>query len=351
MRGDSMNSVLIRNVNVESFDELPISPLDLEEKYPVTGAAANLVWESREDLKRIFWGKDPRLVVVAGPCSIHDETAAYDYARRLAALKAKVKDRILLIMRVYHEKPRTTIGWKGLVNDPFLDGTYDVAAGLELVRKIQVNILDIGVPIATEFIDPAFPPFLADPATLSCIGARNAESNTQRQMASGLSSVVGFKHDVIGNLQVAVNGIIAASNPAKYPSVTPSGRIGLVSTTGNKFCFPIVRGGKQPNYYAYCLDELEKLLVAAKLMLSYLVDCSHGNSRKDHKQQADVFDACLCQRKDGRIGIKGLMLESNINAGKQNIKDRPLRYGVSVTDACIDWQTTEGLIMLAYKSL
>jgi 3-deoxy-7-phosphoheptulonate synthase len=341
------------DLHVERYIPL-ITPGKLQKELPLTPASEKTVMEGRKIIQDILTGKDPRLMVVTGPCSIHDETAALEYARRLAALQAEVKDHFYLIMRVYFEKPRTTVGWKGLINDPNLDGSCDMAAGLCRARKLLLEITAMGLPTATELLDPITPQYIAGLICWSAVGARTTESQTHREMASGLSMPVGFKNATDGDLNVAVNAIMAASAVQNFIGIDPEGRGCIVRTTGNPWAHLVLRGGGgRPNYDTVSIAEAGEKLAAKGLPQAIMVDCSHANSNKDYQRQAQVWQDVINQRLDGNHAIIGLMLESNLAAGNQKIPTdlRQLAYGVSITDACIDWETTAQLIRSANEQL
>ena len=293
-------------------------------------------------------GKSGKFLVIAGPCSIHDVTAGLDYAERFAALAERVKDRLLMVMRVYFEKPRTTVGWKGLIMDPHLDGTNDISHGLHVSRRFLLDVIHAGVPTATELLDPITPQYIADLICWSAVGARTTESQTHRQMASGLSMPIGFKNGTMGNLEPAINAIKAATQPQTFLGVGMDGRASAVSTSGNPDCHIILRGGEAgPNHHAPDVATARELLRAHKLTEAIMIDASHGNCRKDHRLMPGVFAEIIRQRAAGDASIIGAMLESNLVAGAQKfpLGNEPLRYGQSITDACIDWETTEELIL------
>lgn len=343
----------IQDVNIRDTVQL-ISPADLKLELPLSSDAAESIIASREIVKKILAGEDDRLIVVVGPCSIHDVDAARTYAGRLRELASEVEDRLLLVMRVYFEKPRTTVGWKGLINDPHLDDTFDVAAGLKLARKLLIDVAELGLPAATEMLEPITPQYIADLVTLASIGARTTESPTHRQMASGLSMPVGYKNGTDGSLQTAINAMEAAQSPHSFLGIDMQGKICVVNTKGNPWGHLILRGGRSgPNYSAESIGDACEQLNAAGLPPRVLVDCSHANSGKDHRQQSLVWNDVIAQRAAGNESIVGLMLESNLHAGRQDLVAdlTQLRHGVSITDACIDWDETRSLILDAYSRL
>ncbi len=341
------------DINVVETRALP-SPAKLVAELPKTDAQAEFVTRTRRDLHRIIFTDDKRLLLVVGPCSIHDLEAGREYARRLAILATEVSDRIMIVMRVYFEKPRTTVGWKGLVMDPHLDGSHDIATGLKLARSFLGEVLDLGLPTATELLDPITPQYIADLVCWSAIGARTTESQTHRQMASGLSMPLGFKNGTDGTLGSATNAIKAAAQPQTFLGINIEGEASAVVTRGNPDCHIVLRGGSNgSNYSPDHIAATEAQLNKAGLHNSILVDCSHDNSDKNPAQQPEVMRALLTQITAGNRSIMGAMIESNLEAGKQNFpqpKDQ-LRYGVSITDGCIDWKTTEALIREIHTAL
>jgi 3-deoxy-7-phosphoheptulonate synthase len=343
----------IKNLNVAS-----ISPLDPPSEYlaeiPITREVEELVVRSRQEVADIVSGDDDRLLVITGPCSIHDEAAGREYAERLAALAAEVSDNVMVVMRVYFEKPRTTVGWKGLINDPNLDGTCNMAEGLRRARQFLMGVCEIGLPCATEFLDPFTPQYIADLISWGAIGARTAESQTHRQLASGLSMPIGFKNGTGGSIQLAVDGMIAASAQHAFLGIDDAGSAAVVQTSGNDSCHIVLRGGSDgPNYDAEHVAVAQKALQNSGMAPNLVVDCSHANCDKDHTKQPVAFRDVLTQRVDGNRGIVGVMLESHLNAGNQSLNgDRSsLKYGVSITDPCVDWQTTEALLREAAEVL
>ena len=341
------------DLNVVETRTLP-SPTALLAELPKTTAQAAFVAHSREDIRRIIFTDDRRFLLLIGPCSIHDVDAGRDYARRLAALAREVSDRVVVVMRVYFEKPRTTVGWKGLVMDPHLDGSHDIAAGLRLGRTFLGDVLDLGLPTATEFLDPITPQYVADLVCWGAIGARTTESQTHRQMASGLSMPLGFKNGTDGSLQAAVNAIKAAGQPQTFLGINLDGAASAVVTRGNPNCHVVLRGGAAgPNFSPDHIAQTEALLAKANLPKSILVDCSHDNSAKKPELQPEVMRALLTQIAAGNRSIMGAMIESNLSAGNQAfpVPKETLRYGVSITDGCIDWPTTETLVREIHTAL
>jgi 3-deoxy-7-phosphoheptulonate synthase len=341
------------NLRIRSLEPL-VPPARLCALLPLDPAATRTIVEGRRAVEGILAGDDPRLMAVVGPCSIHDLDGARDYARRLHGIAGRVGDRLLVVMRVYFEKPRTTVGWKGLINDPHLDDTFDVATGLRLARGLLIEIARLGVPTATEFLEPITPQYIADTIVLGAIGARTTESPTHRQMASGLSMPVGFKNSTDGSLQAAIDAMQAARTPHSFLGIDNDGGTCVVSTTGNPWGVLMLRGGRSgSNYSPEVLLEARQRLEAAGLPARIVVDCSHANSGKDHRRQSIVWRDVLEQRIAGDRSIMGMMLESNVNPGSQPPhRDRAkLAYGVSITDGCIGWDETEELLLEAHRRL
>jgi 3-deoxy-7-phosphoheptulonate synthase len=332
----------IDNLHIISSEELP-APRELKEAMPASGQALQTVLEGHRAVKAVLDRRDSRLIVVVGPCSIHNVDEAMDYAHRLKRLADELKDSLLILMRVYFEKPRTTVGWEGLIYDPNLDGSHRIEHGLRIGRQLMLDIARLGLPIAIEALDLISPQYLQDLVTWTAIGARTTESPTHRKLASGISSAVGFKNSVDGSLTVAVNAIRSASANNTFISITEEGRVAAFRTSGNPHCHVILRGGKEPNYtadhVAQCEEELRRAMIPANIM----IDCSHGNSRKEFKRQIEVLDDISAQIRSGNRSIIGVMLESNLCEGNQPIPDdlEEIRYGVSITDACLDWEATE----------
>ncbi len=333
-----------------------IQPLDPPRSYieaqPITTKIAEVVTEARNAIENIGNRTDKRMVMLVGPCSIHDETAGLEYAKRLAVLAEEVKDSILVVMRVYFEKPRTTVGWKGLINDPNLDGTFDMQTGLRRARAFLLEVGNLGLPAGTEFLDPFTPQYLADLIAWGAIGARTTESQTHRQMASGLSMPIGYKNGTGGSCQIAVDAMLAARSPHAFLGINLDGRAAVVNTIGNSAQHLILRGGSYPNYDEESVLSASSLLEIAGLQPNVVIDCSHANSNKDHRRQPIVFREAIRQRVEGNEGVIGLMLESHINEGNQPMgKLADLKYGVSITDACINWESTEELLREAHAKL
>ena len=328
------------DVRINAVTEL-LPPIAHLYELPISEAAADLVVRTRQEISDLVHGKDNRLLVIIGPCSIHDPKAALEYAERLLPLRKKYEKELLIVMRVYFEKPRTTVGWKGLINDPHLDGTFDINFGLRQARKLLLSLNEMGMPASTEFLDMITPQYYADLISWGAIGARTTESQVHRELSSGLSCPVGFKNGTDGNLKIAIDAIGAASHPHHFLSVTKTGHSAIVQTAGNRDCHVILRGGKEPNYdsshVTAAAEACEKAGVPAKLM----VDFSHANSRKDFKRQMEVAADIANQLRNGEDHIMGVMVESHLVEGRQ---DKPVTYGQSITDACIGWADTEGLL-------
>ena len=322
------------------------SPKDLKEKLPVDERIADTVITGRREVENILTGKDSRLLVIVGPCSIHDTEAALEYALKLSALRTELQDDLCIMMRVYFEKPRTTLGWKGFINDPHLDDTYDIVHGLFYARKLLLEINAIGLPAATEFLDPITPQYVADVVSWAAIGARTIESQTHRQMASGLSMPVGFKNSTDGRLNVAVDAIRSAMHPHSFLGIDQEGHSSVITTKGNPFGHLVLRGGVKPNYEPDSIALAESWIAKAGLEQSLLVDCSHANSGKKHEQQLKVWENILQQKTEGNKSIAGVMIESNICGGNQPFPEDPdkLRYGVSITDECLSWEESERML-------
>ncbi|KHT60057.1 phospho-2-dehydro-3-deoxyheptonate aldolase [Photobacterium gaetbulicola] len=347
MQKDQLN-----NVHIEKESVL-ITPQELRSKLPVSDNALNFVRQSRQTIADIIHKRDPRLLVVCGPCSIHDIEAAKDYAVKLKALSEELSDQLYIVMRVYFEKPRTTVGWKGLINDPHLDGSFEVEEGLHIGRQLLIDLVEMGIPLATEALDPISPQYLGDLFSWAAIGARTTESQTHREMASGLSMPVGFKNGTDGSLGTAINAMQAAASGHRFMGINRDGQVALLNTQGNPDGHVILRGGKQTNYDSVSVTECENEMNAAGLSPSLMVDCSHANSRKDYRRQPLVAEDVIHQIREGNKSIIGLMLESHINEGNQSA-DLPrgeMAYGVSITDACINWESTETLLRHTHQEL
>ena len=338
-----MSQSAIENVNLSSQDVL-ITPQELKQHLPASERAQATIITGRQTVNNILDRKDPRLMMVIGPCSIHDVDAAMDYANRLKALADEVKDTIAIIMRVYFEKPRTTIGWKGLINDPHLNGSFEIEEGLHIGRKLLLDIAELGLPTATEALDPISPQYLHDLISWSAIGARTTESQTHREMASGLSCAVGFKNGTDGSLTVAMNAMQSVSSSHHFLGINSQGQVAVIRTKGNPYAHVVLRGGGgKPNYDSVSIALCEQELRNSGMQENIMVDCSHENSNKNHELQPLVMENITNQILEGNQSIIGLMVESNIGAGNQKMQEdrSQLQYGVSITDKCIDWETTE----------
>jgi 3-deoxy-7-phosphoheptulonate synthase len=343
----------LNNVNVVSKTILP-TPASVRAELPMGGEAEQVVLSSREVVRNIIDGNDPRLFVVVGPCSIHDIDAAADYAKRLQALAEDVADTLCLVMRVYFEKPRTTVGWKGLINDPTMDDSFEIEKGIRIARKLLLDLAEMGLPTATEALDPVMPQFMGELISWTAIGARTTESQTHREMASGLSTPVGFKNGTDGSLQVAINALQSARQPHHFLGINQEGRTAVFQTRGNTYGHIVLRGGGgSPNYDADHVAATEQALRDAGLPERIVIDCSHANTNKNPAAQPQVADECIDQIVAGNRSIIGLMLESNLGAGNQPIPAdlADLKYGISVTDGCIDWDTTAATIRAAAERL
>lgn len=343
----------LENINVTSFDNMP-TPEELHARLPLTELAGNVVEQSRNTLRRILDKQDPRLFVVVGPCSIHDPVAGLDYARRLKALQEEVKDTMVLVMRVYFEKPRTTTGWKGYINDPDMDDSFNVDQGMEKARQFLLDVCELGLPTATEALDPISPQYLGDLIAWTAIGARTTESQTHREMSSGLSTPVGFKNGTDGDISIAINAILSASHPHSFLGLNGQGRVSIVRTRGNQHGHVVLRGGDgRPNYDTVSVAMAQQALVKAKLTPNIVIDCSHANSYKKPELQTLVMADVINQIANGNTSIVGVMIESNIVEGNQKIPAdlSELKYGCSVTDACVDWETTVMMLMDADSRL
>lgn len=338
---------MLDNVNILSQETL-ITPESLKQKIPLTEKANNTVTEGRQIISNIIDRKDKRIFVVVGPCSIHDVNAAKEYAHKLKALADKVSDTIYIVMRAYFEKPRTTVGWKGLINDPHLDDTFQIEEGLHIGRRLLIDICEIGLPIATEALDPISPQYLQDTISWSAIGARTTESQTHREMSSGLSVAIGFKNGTDGGLDVATNALRSVKHSHNFLGINAAGQVSVIRTKGNPYAHIVLRGGGgKPNYDSVNVAICEQALEKVGLQKNIMIDCSHANSNKDPSLQTLVMQDVTHQILDGNHSIIGLMVESNLNAGNQSIPEdlSQLKYGVSVTDGCIDWQSTEKALL------
>ena len=342
-----------KDVNVVSNNAL-IRPSELEARIPLSSAAESTVLEGRRQLEAVLNGEDDRFAVIVGPCSIHDRSVAIDYAARLKPLADRLSDRILIVMRVYFEKPRTTVGWKGLIYDPNLNDSYQIEDGLHRARQLLMEISEAGLPSATEFLDPIVPQYVSDLVTWAAIGARTTESQIHRQMASGLSMPVGFKNGTDGDPQTAIDALVAARTPQAFLGIDHDGQASIVETAGNDNCHLVMRGGRSgTNYDARSISVAQDALRKADAPLNVVVDCSHGNSNKDHTRQHIVLEDVVAQRIGGNEKLIGVMLESNIHPGAQKLGADPseLEYGISITDSCIGWDETVDLLERAYDKL
>ncbi len=342
----------LQDVNIQHLDLLP-SPQKLRDEIIFSKKAKEMVVRSRETIKGILNKKDLRLLAIVGPCSIHDSEAALEYAKRLQALQEKVKDTIFLVMRVYFEKPRTTVGWKGLINDPHLDNSFDVVGGIRKARQLLVDISELNLPIATELLDPIIPQYIANMISWTAIGARTTESQTHREMASGLSMPVGFKNGTDGNLQICIDAIQSVQKSHTFLGVNEEGQACVVQTAGNLWGHIVLRGGNQgPNYQENHINDAVEKLQSSKIDLGLMVDCSHANSNKDFNNQPIVWNDIINQKVKGQASLVGIMLESNLFEGNQKfVNKETLKRGISITDACVSWETTEELILSAHKKL
>jgi 3-deoxy-7-phosphoheptulonate synthase len=332
------------DLRIKEIKEL-LSPEVVRDEFPITGQAAEVTYESRRQIHRILHGADDRLLVIIGPCSIHDPKAAMEYARRLKVERDRLAADLIIVMRVYFEKPRTTVGWKGLINDPRLDGSFQINEGLRTGRKLLVELNEMGMPAGVEYLDVISPQYIADLVSWGAIGARTTESQIHRELASGLSCPVGFKNGTDGNLRIAVDAIRTSQHPHHFLSVTKEGHSAIVSTMGNEDCHVILRGGKQPNYDAASVDGACKELATAGLAQRVMIDLSHSNSQKNYMRQIEVGREVATQITRGESRIMGVMIESNLKAGRQDLMPgKPLVYGQSITDACIGWEESVPLL-------
>ncbi len=333
----------VENINIRSQDVL-VTPKNLKKEIPVSSAALKTITDGRSTIQNILDRKDHRILVVIGPCSIHDIKAAKDYANRLKTLAKEVDDTLFVVMRVYFEKPRTTTGWKGLINDPYLNDSFKITDGLHVGRQLLLDVAELGLPTATEALDPISPQYMQDLISWSAIGARTTESQTHREMASGLSSTVGFKNGTDGSLTVAINALQSVASPHRFLGINSDGSVSVITTAGNPYAHVVLRGGDgKPNYDSVSVSLAEQELSNAGIAANIMVDCSHANSNKNHELQPLVMENVTNQILEGNKSIIGIMVESNLKAGNQKITANldDLEYGVSITDACIDWETTE----------
>lgn len=341
------------NLKVKSITPI-IAPTDLRQVFPMSEQSGACVSYSRATINKILRGEDKRLMVVVGPCSIHDTKGAMEYAEKLAALSREVSEELLLIMRVYFEKPRTTVGWKGLINDPDMNGSHQISKGLGIARDLLCKITGMGLPVATEMLDPISPEYLADLLSWGAIGARTTESQTHRELASGLSFPIGFKNGTDGNLQIAIDAMKAALHPHSFLGINRDGLTSIVQTTGNPDVHMVLRGGNnKPNYSPEDIAKAEEMISKAGLTPTVMVDCSHGNSEKKYEKQPEVLKSVIDQIEAGNRSISGVMIESYLKDGNQPMPkdDKPLEYGVSITDSCIGWETTEKALREAHARL
>ncbi len=346
---------MIKTNNLKVTSIIPIiAPTDLRQVFPMSDAGREFVSRSRERIKDIIQRRDRRLMVVVGPCSIHDPAMAIEYAQRLRTLSSRVDDQLKLVMRVYFEKPRTTVGWKGLINDPDMDHTHQISKGLGIARSLLCRLISMEVPVANEMLDPITPEYVADLISWGAIGARTTESQTHRELASGLSFPIGFKNGTDGNLQIALDAMIAAQASHNFLGINREGRASIIRTAGNPDVHIVLRGGSlKPNYHPEDIQHTEEMLSKNGLTPTIMVDCSHGNSNKDYRRQPEVMEAVIDQVVAGNQSISGLMIESCLEEGNQKIGPDPtkLKYGVSITDACINWDTTERILLDAHRRL
>jgi 3-deoxy-7-phosphoheptulonate synthase len=346
---EKTRKTLTENTRVSEVTRL-VSPREVKQSLPASTAILAKVAEYRETCRRILRGKDPRLLVIVGPCSIHDPVSAIDYARRLAALSKEVEEKLFIVMRVYFEKPRTTVGWKGLINDPYLNDSGEMEHGIKVARQLLLDVAALGLPAATEVLDPIMPQYIADLISWSAIGARTTESQTHREMASGLSMPVGFKNGTDGSIQTAIDAMRSSRSSHSFLGIDQEGMTSIIKTAGNPDGHLVLRGGRDGvNYHPHQTADAAAKLKAAGVPSAIMIDCSHANSGKDPARQPEVWNSILEQRAAGRSDIVGAMLESHIERGAQSLGEDPstLRYGVSITDACLDWETTAELLRKA----
>lgn len=335
---------ITNNLRIRGRTEV-IAPNTLISEFPVSEAASELIFTTRTAIHNVLHGQDDRLVVIVGPCSVHDPVASREYAARLQPIRNQLANELIIVMRVYFEKPRTTVGWKGLINDPDLDNSFKINKGLHLARSLLTDINNSGLPAATEYLDLISPQYVADLICWGAIGARTTESQVHRELASGLSCPVGFKNGTDGNLKIAVDAMRSASQPHHFLSVTGEGHSAIFSTGGNEDCHIILRGGTQPNYDSAHVASAAAELTKAGVRPNVMIDCSHANSRKDHSRQTEVCHDVASQIASGNRNIMGLMLESHLKGGRQDtVAGKPLEYGVSITDACLGWEETVPLL-------
>lgn len=345
---------IVENLNIRETKAI-VTPNVFKKQFPLSEKGQDFIYESRQTIQNILSGQDNRQFIVVGPCSIHDYNMAIEYAKKLKVLAESVKDQFFIVMRVYFEKPRTTVGWKGLINDPHLDDTFEMEEGLSIARKLMLEITEMGLPIGTEALDPISPQYLSDLVTWSAIGARTTESQTHREMASGLSSPVGFKNGTDGGISVAINAMLSAATPHSFLGINEDGNVAIINTKGNNYGHVILRGGSSgPNHDSVSITQVIAEMTKSKVAVNIVVDCSHGNSHKNHMLQPIVFKDVVGQFINGTKEIKGLMLESNLFEGNQKLvpgKKEDLKFGVSITDACIGWEDTENIIQQMAKQI
>ena len=348
-----MGPQAVENINIEQ-PEILITPAQLKQAIPLSDKARETISVGRKAIEDILERKDHRVIVVVGPCSIHDLKAANEYALKLKTLADKVSDTLLVVMRVYFEKPRTTVGWKGLINDPYMNDSFKITDGLHIGRQLLHDVLEIGLPTATEALDPISPQYMQDLIAWSAIGARTTESQTHREMASGLSSSVGFKNGTDGSLTVAINALQSVASPHRFLGINSEGKVSIITTRGNPYAHVVLRGGNgKPNYDSVSVSICEQELESAGITANIMVDCSHANSNKDHNLQPLVLDNVANQILEGNTSIIGVMIESHLKGGNQKFSSNAdeMEYGVSVTDACIDWETTEASLLAMAEKL
>ena len=348
-----MPTQTIGNIRIKSFTEL-ISPGEIRMQIPASATAIKTIAKGRSDFCNVLKGKDHRFVVIVGPCSIHDQKSALEYAKKLKKIRQALNDKLFIMMRVYFEKPRTTTGWKGLINDPYLDESHDIETGIKLARKILIDIAGLGMPVATELLDPITAAYIAELVSWVAIGARTTESQTHRQMTSGLSTPVGFKNNSDGNIDVAINAMTSAKSPYNFLGVDDNGHCAIIETKGNPDTHIVLRGGSErPNYHTEDVEECEEKLKSKNFIPKIMIDCSHENSGKDPTKQKLVIRDVIAQKQTGNKSVFGVMIESNLKEGRQNIPENKtdLKYGLSITDACIGWDETEKLLKDLHKAL
>ncbi len=343
----------VSDINIEGYNYL-FSPAEIKRELPLSEKAKENVVSKRKEIQEILSGKGSRKILIVGPCSIHNIEEALEYAEKINSLQEKVKGRFLVLMRTYFEKPRTIMGWKGLINDPNLNGSFNIEKGLKIARKLILDINELGVGCATEFLDPTVPQYLSDLVSWTAIGARTTESQTHRELASGLSMPVGFKNTTQGTVKPAINSIKSSSNPHSFLGINPHGKTSIVKTKGNPDCHIILRGGTSGvNYEEESVKEIQEQLEKSQVNKGLIIDCNHGNSNKEFKKQKDIFHNIISQIKRGNDNILGIMIESNLKEGNQELIGNPeeLKKGISITDPCLSWEDTEKLILEGYEEL